>query len=279
MFQRMAYVTGMPRSGTSWIAQMLAAHPDVRLKLSPLFSYEFKDRLDARARTAEWRRLFQAVYDTPSDYMDQGFLRRTGAVPHFPERRPQPAVLAIKATRHHHLTRHLLEACPEISWFAVVRHPCATIHSWLSNPLEFPAGAAPAAEWRSGACRKQGSGEFWGFDDWMTVTTMFADLAERHPDRFMLVEYERVVTAAEPAMREILARIGLDMHPQVVRFIRDSQAAHSADHRSVFKEPAVAERWRTELDPDIRRHIEADLAGSPLARLFDATARGRGPAA
>lgn len=267
--RRIAYVTGMPRSGTSWIAQMIAAHPDVRLKLAPLFSHELKDRLDHGATAAEWRGFFRTVYETASDYMDQGFLRRTGAVPEFTERSAEPAVLAIKSTRHHHLTRHLLAACDEISWLGVVRHPCGAIHSWLSNPLEFPPAGDPASEWRSGRCRKTAAAEFWGFDDWMTVTSMFVDLATRHPDRFMLLHYERFVADAEREIRPVLARIGLDLHPQVTRFVRDSQARHSPDHRSVFKLPAVADRWRTELDPGIRTAIEAELSGSPLARLFD----------
>jgi hypothetical protein len=269
MFRRVAHVTGMPRSGTSWLAQMLAAHPDVRLKLSPLFSHEFKERIDDRATSAEWRAFLAAVYATPSDYMDQAFLRRAGAVPAFVERRESPSVLAIKSTRHHHFTRHLLDVCPEILWFAIVRHPCAAIHSWLANPREFPASADPLTEWCSGGCRKNHPAEFWGFDDWMLVTTLFVDLARQYPDRFLLIRYEALVAEPETWIRSLLTSLDLDLHPQVTAFIRESQSRHSEDHRSVFKSPARIDRWRHELDPRIRCEIEARVADSRLACFLD----------
>jgi len=269
MFKRVAHVTGMPRSGTSWLAQMLAAHPDIRLKLAPLFSHEFKERLDARATAAEWRAFLAAVYTTPSDYMDQAFLRRAGAVPSFVHRNECPSVLAIKSTRHHHLTRHLLDVCPEILWFAIVRHPCAAIHSWLANPHEFPASADPLAEWRSGGCRKNHPAEFWGFDDWMMVTALFVDLSRQYPDRFILIRYESLIAAAESWIQGLLTSLDLDLHPQVTGFIRESQSRHSEDHRSVFKSPAHVDRWRHELNPRIRHDIEARVAASSLACFLD----------
>lgn len=262
--EHVVWLTGMPRSGTNWFAQIFASHPDVRLKLCPLFSYEFKNACNEQSSADDWRALFRNAYRTPSPYMDQEFMRRDGLVPDFPERKPAPAWLAIKSTRQHHLTEGLLEKCPELRFVGIVRHPCATLHSWLGNPLEFPAGADPMTEWRTGACRKTGPGEFWGFEDWKRVTRMFLRLAKAHPDRFLLVRHEDFVADAAGRVRELFGRLGLGFPEQTAAFLRESQARHDGHARAVFKAPATLERWRTELPAAIAAAVATDLAGTEL---------------
>ena len=269
MFQRVVWLTGMPRSGTTWLSQILASHPDIRLKFCPLFSYEFKNQLDDNSSAEAWRALLRKVYETRSDYLDQNYLRRDGNVPHFAERRDQPSILAIKSTRFHHLTPGLIDKCPEIKWIGVARNPCAAIHSWLSNPLEFPAGADPKLEWRTGACRKQGLGEFWGFEDWKAVTGMFLDLNARYPGRFRLIRYETFVSSAVAETRALFDWLGLDLPDQTLDFLQLSQTTHRDHRRAVFKLPSATQTWREALDPEIRAAIEEDLAGSPLAAFLE----------
>jgi len=160
LFDRIVWLTGMPRSGTNWVSQIMASHPDIRMKFCPLFSYEFKNLLDENSSAEEGRDLFRKVYETKGNFLDQEHLRQDGNVPSFRERRKNPRVLAIKSNRFHHLTPGIIQKCPEILWIGLVRNPCAAIHSWLSNPLEFPSGADPTSEWRSGSCRKQQTSEF-----------------------------------------------------------------------------------------------------------------------
>ena len=269
MFQRVVWLTGMPRSGTTWLSQILASHPDIRLKFCPLFSYEFKNQLDENSSAEAWRELLRKVYATRSDYLDQDHLRRDGNVPHFAKRRADPSTLAIKSTRFHHLTPGLIEKCPEVRWIGVVRNPCAAIHSWLSNPLEFPAGADPMLEWRTGACRKQGLGEFWGFEDWKAVTGMFLDLNARYPGRFRLIRYETFVSSAVAETRALFDWLGLDLPDQTLDFLKLSQTTHRDHRRAVFKLPSATQTWREALDPEIRAAIEEDLAGSPLAAFLE----------
>lgn len=269
MMQETIWLTGMPRSGTNWFGQIFASHPDVRLKLCPLFSYEFKNALDQHSSADAWRSLLDKVYLTQSEYLDQEYLRRQGLVPAFGERNAEPSHLAIKSTRFHDLTAGLLDKCPEIRIVGIVRHPCAVIHSWLTSAQEFPAGAVAAAEWRSGACRKTGVGEFWGFDDWRRVTQTFVDLAAKYPDRFRIARYEAFVRDPQRRVAELFDWLGLPMSTQTSHFLEQSQLRHDAHQRSVFKSPTVSTRWRTELDPAIAAAILADLHGTPLARFLD----------
>ena len=41
-FDRIISIHGVPRSGTSWLGQILDSSPKVRYKFQPLFSYAFK---------------------------------------------------------------------------------------------------------------------------------------------------------------------------------------------------------------------------------------------
>lgn len=265
---KVIWIAGMPRSGTNWIGQIFASHPSVRYKLCPLFSYDFKNALNEHSNAAEWAALLQGTYDTRSEYLDQEYLRRDTLVPRFAEREDAPPVLAIKSTRYHHLLPRLLELVPGAQVVGIVRDPRAAIHSWLTNPLEFPADADPAVEWRSGRCRKTAVGEYWGFDDWKQVTTLYLDLARCYPERFHLVHYERWVENPLDKVGRTFAALGLDLHPQTANFLHESQSDHKDHPRAVFKHPSVASRWMKTLDPAIGEAIVAELEGTPLAAFL-----------
>jgi hypothetical protein len=254
----------MPRSGTNWLSQIFASHPDVRLKLCPLFSYEFKNALDENSTSDEWRELFDKVYHTESEYLDQEYLRRKHYVPRFKIQNEKPSILAIKSTRFHNLTRDLLEKCPEIKWIGIVRNPCASIYSWLNNKLEFPADADPMIEWRTGKCRKTGVGEFWGFNDWRRVSNMFIELEECYPERFRTLRYEHLVRSAHRETESLFSWVGLDFPEQTKTFLEESQTSHNTHQRSVFKDPSWIDRWKDEIDPEIKLQIESDIKKNPL---------------
>lgn len=266
--KNIVWIAGMPRSGTNWIGQIFASHPSVRYKLCPLFSYEFKNALDEHSSAAAWSALLQATYDTRSDYLDQDYLRRDALIPDFPEREDAPPLLAIKSTRYHHLLPCLLDLVSNAQVIGIVRDPRATIHSWLANPLEFPANADPNAEWRSGNCRKTAVGEYWGFDDWKAVTSLYLDLARRYPKRFHLARYEQWVQTPAAYTARMLEALGLTLHPQTETFLQASRVEHSSHPRAVFKHPSVTTRWAGKLDPTISAAIVAELEGTPLASFL-----------
>lgn len=264
MFEKTVWITGMPRSGTTWLSQILFSHPDVRLKFCPLFSYEFKNALDEKSTSNQWRNLLKQVYFTESDYLDQEYLRRQNLIPSFIYRNEAPSVLAIKSTRFHNLTRGLIEKCPEIIWVAIVRNPCASVYSWISNRFEFPTDADPKTEWRTGACRKNGPGEFWGFNDWKTVTSMFVDLEQAYPGRFKIITHESLLHSTRERINELFSWIGLNYPEQTDSFLRASHEVHVDHERSVYKPLLETQRWKTQLDPEIKTTIVREVAGTPL---------------
>ncbi|WP_155302831.1 sulfotransferase family protein [Desulfosarcina widdelii] len=270
MYKKIIWLAGMPRSGTNWISQIFASCPDVRLKLCPLFSYEFKNEMNSGSTSAEWRDFFRRVYKTPSEYMDQIYLRKQGRniLPEFNDRHHSPHNLVIKSTRFHHLNEFIIQRNPGLFFVGIVRHPCAALHSWLDNPLEFPADCDPVHHWRSGACRKTSEEEFWGFEDWKRVASDFLEYEKNYPNRFVVLSYNQLVQNPKRVIKPIFERTGLAWTEQTGSFLIESQKRHCDHKRSVFKDKTVMNRWEQALSKDIAREILSEVRGTPMERFL-----------
>lgn len=268
MYERVAVITGMPRSGTSWVGQIVESCPAVRYKMSPLFSWTFKNALGPGASREEWERLLRAAYETPGEFLDQTHRRAAGEYPVFRERMEDPPMLVLKFNRFQGLVPELLDLFPELRMLSVVRHPCGAIHSWLTARGEFPSDADPLEHWRSGAAKKTGPEDFFGFEDWKEVTRLHMRLAREHPERFRIERYEELVEEPVAGGRRILDFLGLPFTDQTRDFLERSHRDVVPGDYSVFKSPAVKDRWRTELQPEIRDAILGELRGSELERFL-----------
>lgn len=157
---------------------------------------------------------------------------------------------------------------PNLRMVALVRHPCGAIHSWLTTSKEFPSDADPLAEWQTGACRKPGFGEFWGFDDWMKVTRLHLELQERYPDRFQVVRYEDLVDDTVGQSQAMFRFLGLDYTEPTEKFLAACHAEHRESSYAVFKSPKVKNRWKTELQKEIRDEILSRVRGTELEQFI-----------
>ena len=266
---QVAWISGMPRSGTTWLSQIFASSPDVRLKSCPLFSYEFKNALDESSSAERWDKLFSELYQTNSEFLDQDHLRKHGLVPAFEEKNEHPRHLIIKSNRFHNLIPHILKLKNHVRFIHIVRHPCATIYSWLSDPREFPEHADQMAEWKTGDCRKTGPGEFWGFDDWKQVTTQALRLSEQYPDRHKIVRYEDLVKNTEHYAKELFQFLQIPYGKQTRDFVELSHSRHDEHKHSVFKDPKLKDRWEEKLDPAIILKCLNEVRGTELEQFVN----------
>ena len=266
---QVAWISGMPRSGTTWLSQILASSPDVRLKFCPLFSYEFKNALNENSSADDWSKLFREVYHTNSDYLDQNYLRNQGLVPTFLDKNENPHNLILKSTRFHNLIPNILRLDDQIRFVHIVRHPCATIHSWLTNRNEFPQHANPMEEWRSGVCRKTGPGEFWGFDDWKKVTAQALQLEKLYPERFKVLRYEDLVEETRKSTKNLFDYFDITYKKQTDDFIGLSRSRHDKNKRSVFKKSEINMDWVTMLHPSIVSACIEELRGTMLEQFLE----------
>ena len=257
----------MPRSGSTWLSQMFASSRDVRLKSCPLYSYEFKNALDETSSARQWGKMFIDLYRTNSEFLDQEHLRKHGLIPDFKGKHENPRYLVIKSNRFHNLTPHILRLNERIRFIYIVRHPCATIYSWLNDPGEFPASASPLEEWRTGQCRKTGPGEFWGFDDWKKVTEQALKLSEQYPDRHKIVRYEYLVKNTEEQARLLFQFLQIPFERQVLDFIKLSHSRHNSNKHSVFKNPSLMDKWEEMLDIRIIEECMDEIRGTVLEQF------------
>ena len=266
---RVAWISGMPRSGTTWLSQIFASSPDVRLKSCPLYSYEFKNSLDETSTAQQWFELFHKLYNTDSEFLNQEHLRKRGLVPQFNDKNENPNHLIIKSNRFHNLSPCILKYNERLKFIYIVRHPCATIYSWLSDPDEFPPTANALDEWRNGNCRKTGLGEYWGFEDWKKVTSQALTLTRQYPERHKIVRYEDLVSDTAIQARVLFSFLKIPFTRQVDAFIEQSKSRHDSHKHSVFKRPELGDRWQDSLDRSIAQQCLDEVAGSELQQFAE----------
>jgi hypothetical protein len=268
MYKRVGVITGMARSGTSWVGQIVESSPLVRYRMSPLFSYEFKNALREGASREDWERVLRGSYESDNDFMTQRARREAGEYPTFEGKQASPELLVIKFNRFQNLVEEMLAVFPELKMLAIVRHPCGAIHSWLTAPKEFPPDADPHLHWRSGAVKKTGYGDFFGFDDWKWATRLHMRLARERAEQFKLMRYEDLVRDPERNAGAIFAFFGLPYDAASRDFVQRSTTQAVPGEYSVFKSPDVMTRWQDELQPEIRDAILGELEGTDLERFL-----------
>ncbi len=266
---KIIWLNGMPRSGTSWLSQIFDSHPDVRFKLSPLFSYAFKNALDSNSTKKEWKNFFKEVYFLNNDFLNQTNRRKTGEYPIFKLKNSTPNYLAIKETRYHNLTKRMLDLLRGIKFIHIIRNPCGAINSWLKAPREFPKDADPSKEWKTGVCRKTGKEEFWGFNDWKLLTSMYLDLQKKFPNKVLVICYEDLVDEPFKITRKIFDFVNLNLHQQTMNFLISSNSKHHAGEYAVFKNKDVKYKWKRQLSPKIIKEIYSDLKRTPLEKYLN----------
>tara|TARA_B110001469_G_scaffold117373_1_gene123299 strand:- start:16518 stop:17354 length:837 start_codon:yes stop_codon:yes gene_type:complete len=266
MFDKIVWLNGMPRSGTSWLSQIFDSHPSVAFRLSPLFSYRFKNQVDSGSSLCEWRKFFEEVYKASDDgFINQTDKREAGFYPTFERKDCNRNTLVIKDTRYHNLTSSVLEMFPDIRFIHIVRHPCAAINSWLRAPREFPQNLNPLEQWRSGACRKTSKEEFWGFDDWVELTKRYLDFEVEFPQQVKVISYDKLVRSPVAVVREMFDFVGMIIPQQTLDFLKISQESNVDSEYAVFKnKEQVLNRWEAELHPQIIKEIKLILSNTEL---------------
>jgi hypothetical protein len=258
----------MPRSGTNWLSQIFASSPDVRLKFCPLFSYEFKNKLDETSTAEDWKIFFRDVFHRKSEYLDQNYLRNKGLIPKFTHNNCSPSHLVIKTTRFHNLIPSILDLHKAVLFIHIIRDPRAVIHSWLTNPFEFPSDADPLTEWRSGACRTNGQGEFWGFDAWKSVNMQAIEMQKHYPKRFSVWSYENLTEDTAKIVGKMFAFCGLKVGHRTYEFLKESQSRHISNKKSVYKKSANLRSWKGKLNTHIAESCREEITDTPLAKFL-----------
>lgn len=264
---RPVFLLGMPRSGTTWLSQIFKSSEQVKCLLSPNYAYAYKNALYDDNSAENWERVLSACLENPDDFTSQNMLRKKGDIPDIGKKNTI-TTLAIKDTRFHDLYINTLQTLPNSKIIYITRDPRGALNSWWQSK-EFPDDENIQDVFRNGTKRKtEGPGEYWGFEDWQNLTSQYLDLAEKHPDRIYIVQYESLVENCEQETEKLYSFAKIEMTKNVYQFIKQSQSLTVPGDYSVYKPPATASKWKEKFPNNLAQTIEAELKGTNLERFL-----------
>lgn len=263
-------IHGVPRSGTTWLGEIINSSPTVRYKYQPLFSYELKDFLDDKSDLKKIKEFFKKLDEINSPFLDQEEAKRKGIIPEF--QKNQITHLVYKEVRYHHILKNLLVNDPEIKVIGIIRNPMATINSWITSPREFrkDEGWSEIEEWRHAIkknCHKPE--EFYGFEKWKEVAYLFHGLANQFPERFYLINYNHLLKETLHTVKYLFKFCGLPIEQQTIDFLNSSKSIDKKGAYSVFKVKKFDDKWKNSLNKKIIFAIQKDLRNTPLEKYLE----------
>lgn len=244
---RPAFLLSLPRSGSTLVQRMLAAHSAVAtvaepwLLLPPLYAL----RPDGVYAEYGHRVTVSAIEDMTShlpggraDYLDAV---RTMAMEVYTRLSPPEArVFLDKTPRYGLIVEELLDTFPDSSFVILHRNPLAVVSSIVTS---FMGGA-----WKP----------YHHKQDLYLLAERLLAAQESHPERFTVVRYEDVIDQPRDTLTRVLEALGLEWEDRML----DSAGSDTVegvvgdrtgvtDYDRVSSEPLT--KWQGNLDSPIRR--------------------------
>lgn len=267
--QRIA-IHSVPRSGSTWLGELINSHPAVSYSYQPLFSYAFKGALDKDSRKKDVESFFSAIGDSDDDFIRQTENRSKGNLPIF-KKDKTPKVITYKEVRYHYLLEHLLSVDDDIKVILLIRNPLAVINSWLKAPKEFRGdlGWSVTKEWKYAPSKNLNRiEEYNGFEKWKECTLLFHELAIQFPSRVFLLNYQDLICETEALARSVFKFIGLGIHEQTHAFIGKKSDNRETGGYDVSGNKSADDAWKKELDSEIIQEILKDIEGNSELKKY-----------
>jgi hypothetical protein len=260
-------VHGVPRSGTSWIGEIINSSPHVIYRYQPLFSYALKDYLTPSSAEEDIDEFFRALEGVQDPFIDQAAKRASGRFPAFAK--DNPTHLVYKEVRYVNILWNLMRRTEDVYLCAVIRNPLSVVNSWLRAPREFrrDLGWVESEEWRYALKKNMNKPEeFNGFEKWKEATYTFLRLRDRFPDRTFILHYDDFVSNPLIGLNDLFSFLRLPITSSTLEFIRESRTSGNSDAYAVFRDQDTRGKWKYELDPAIISAITDDLRGTELEK-------------
>lgn len=259
-------VHAVPRSGSSWLGQILNSSEQVCYRFQPLFSYAFKDFLNEHSTKKEILTFFEKIKGSNDSFLLQTDKINSGAYPFF-KKSDSFSHIVYKEVRYHHILENLLKQDQELKVIGLVRSPFAVISSFLNSPREFrkDLGWIEIEQWRYAEKKNLNKREeFFGYEKWKEVYFLFKKLERQYKDRFCLVNYESLIRDTLQEVERIFNFFNLEISAQTIKFLNDSKSSDNDSTYSVFRNKEKDEQWKTMLDEKIASEIREDILNSRI---------------
>lgn len=261
-------IHGVPRSGTSWLAQIFNASPDVRLKFQPLFSYAFKNALNENSSQDEVLNFFENIYISNDDFINMRDTKLLKDYPVFEKKRTQPH-LVFKHVRYHYVLPNMMKKNKNLKLVLVIRNPLAVISSWKNAPREFNEEWDINEEWQFARKKNLDKADYFGYEKWKETSLLFLKLKDEYSDRVSIVNYKYLLENTLEEVEQLFRFTGIEMNEQVLKFVFNSKTKEIDDPNSVFKIKKNDDAYKKNVPLKIQDQIINDLKGTKLAIFLD----------
>lgn len=259
-YDKVIAIYGVPRSGTSWLGEILDSVPQINYKFQPLFSYKFKNRILMESTKTEIDQFFNELFHEDTDeFINQKIQREEGKCPKF--KHPKSAnILAYKETRYLYTVPLLLSIYKDIKIVAIIRNPIDTLESWINAPKEFKEEWDIKEEWLFAQKKNEFRPEnYYGYYKWKEWIKMVDVMKRLYPDNFYVIKYEDLNYNPQKIIQELFKNLDIAMNEQTVEFIKMSQENENADAYSVFRNKKHEKNRKYILPDEIKQEISKDL--------------------
>jgi hypothetical protein len=231
-----AVVLGAPRSGTTWLGEIINSSATVAYRYQPMHAYSFPLRTTVSATTQEIDEFFRALLETDDPYVTR---LRSGAfgarVPDFVKK--EPTHIVFKETHFPVECARMLEVTPDVKLIGIIRDPVACIESWYGVENEFAASSDIRTEWQAAPSRNSNlRGEVFGFDGWYLTVSTILRAQELFPERVEVVQYEKLVDSPMTSVSQLFTMLGLEVDDQTSHFLRESREKLDASPYGVYRQ-------------------------------------------
>jgi hypothetical protein len=240
------FVLSMPRSGSTLVQRVLAAHPDVETVAEPWIFLPHAYGLREEGIAAEYTHpvAVRAVREFVERFPDgvDGYRQalRTFILDLYERAAPGPGRYFVdKTPRYHFVVEELFATFPEARFVFLWRNPLAIVASIVET---WCAGRWNVDRWRA---------DLWGLP-------ALVDASVRHAGSSVAVRYEDLVEGSEAPWASLFTSLGLEFHPAVLEDFRDVGVGGSVGdptgvrrYERISAEPTG--KWRTTLASPWRR--------------------------
>lgn len=262
-------IHSVPRSGSSWLGEIINSSENVNYSFQPLFSYAFKAALDESSSLKQINDFYRNISLSDDDFVTQKSDRETNKKPDFEKQKITH--VAYKEVRYHYVIENLIRQDPQQKVIGLVRNPLSVLSSWLNAPREFRADLNWDfnSEWRYALLKNKGrKEECFGYEKWKETTLLFKRLAEKYPNNFLLINYSNLLKNSREEVCKIYSFLNLAFTNQAENFLNVSGSVEINGTYSVFKKKSnVDDLWIKIVPERISKQIIDDCSSSGLSEF------------
>lgn len=257
----------VPRSGSTWLGEILNSSPNTCYKFQPNFAYSFKLCLNENSSKEEIDNFFEELLVCQDDFVN-GRVSISGNRKEFNFEKKETETIIFKETHFINILDNILIKS-NVKIIGLIRSPFAVINSWINIPKEFNPEWEINEEWRTASLKNNNQkSHYFGYEKWKQASFLYLDLQIKYPHQFYLVNYSDLLHNSIQEVKKIFSFCQLDYTPQTDYFIKASTTTQSADAYAVFKQKENDLAWKNKLPEQIEKEITNDLDFKKLNAIF-----------